>query len=146
MLRADNAATALRLLGQQPRVVWYVPSLDDLVGDDGVSLRTLLPTWLQPAVWLVALALLSLIWWRGRRLGALAVEPLPVSVRSLETTQARGRLYRTASARAHAADVLRRSTRASIAAHLQLPHVRGQRPRPRRQRPPGPHAPPRSMP
>ncbi|HXH76871.1 DUF4350 domain-containing protein [Nocardioides sp.] len=121
VLRADNAAAALRLLGQQPRVVWYVPSLDDLVGDDGVSLRSLLPPWLKPALWLLGLAVLALIWWRGRRLGALAVEPLPVSVRSLETTEARGRLYRSASARQHAADVLRRSTRDSVASHLRLP-------------------------
>ncbi|MCW2833244.1 MAG: Secreted protein [Nocardioides sp.] len=121
VLRADNAAAALRLLGQQPRVVWYVPSLGDLVGDDGVSLRSLLPPWLTPATWLVGLAVLALIWWRARRLGALAVEPLPVSVRSLETTEARGRLYRSASAREHAADVLRRSTRDSVASHLRLP-------------------------
>ena len=39
VLRADNAAVALRLLGQDDRLVWYVPSLDDLVGDDGVSLQ-----------------------------------------------------------------------------------------------------------
>ena len=120
VLRADNATAALRLLGQRPRVVWYVPSLDDLVGGDGVSLRSLLPPWLVPAIWLVGLAALALMWWRGRRLGPLAVEPLPVSVRSLETTEARGRLYRSASARAHAADLLRRSARDSMAAHLRL--------------------------
>ena len=45
ILRADNAAVALRLLGQDERLVWYVPSLDDLTGDDGVSLATLLPGW-----------------------------------------------------------------------------------------------------
>ena len=48
VLRADNAAVALRLLGQDDHLVWYVPSLDDLVGDDGVSLATLLPSWLEP--------------------------------------------------------------------------------------------------
>lgn len=121
VLRADNAAVALRLLGQHPRVVWYVPSLEDLVGDDGVSLRSLLPTWLVPAIWLLGLQVLAVIWWRGRRLGALAVEPLPVTVRSLETTEARGRLYRSASARGHAADVLRRSTRDELSTHLRLP-------------------------
>ncbi|EON25146.1 MULTISPECIES: DUF4350 domain-containing protein [Nocardioides] len=121
VLRADNAAVALRLLGQHPRVVWYVPSLDDLVGDDGVSIRSLLPAWLVPAVWLLGLVVLSVIWWRGRRLGALAVEPLPVTVRSLETTDARGRLYRSASARGHAADVLRRTARDDLSTHLRLP-------------------------
>lgn len=123
ILRADNAAIALRLLGRHPRVVWYVPSLDDLVGDDGVSLRSLLPAFLVPAMWMIGLAVLSLILWRGRRMGALSVEPLPVSVRSLETTEARGRLYRSTSARAHAAEVLRRSTRDSLATHLRLPIV-----------------------
>ena len=122
VLRADNAAVALRVLGQHSRVVWYVPSLDDLVGDDGVGLRSLLPTWLMPGVWLLGLVMLAVIWWRGRRLGALAVEPLPVTVRSLETTEARGRLYRSASARGHAADVLRRSTRDDLSTHLRLPH------------------------
>lgn len=121
VLRADNAAVALRLFGQHPRVVWYVPSLDDLVGDDGVGLRSLLPKWLMPALWLLGLAMVAVIWWRGRRLGALAVEPLPVTVRSLETTEARGRLYRSASARGHASDVLRRSTRAELSTHLRLP-------------------------
>lgn len=121
VLRADNAAVALRLLGQRPRVVWYVPSLDDLVGDDGVGLRSLLPRWLLPAVWLMGIAMLAVVWWRGRRLGALATEPLPVTVRSLETTEARGRLYRSTSARGHAAGVLRRSTRGDLTAHLRLP-------------------------
>lgn len=121
VLRADNAAIALRLLGQRPRVVWYVPSLGDLVGDDGVGLRSLLPAWLLPALWLLGIAMLAVIWWRGRRLGALASEPLPVTVRSLETTEARGRLYRSTSARGHAADVLRRSTRSDLASHLRLP-------------------------
>ena len=65
MLRADNAAVALRLLGQHDRLVWYVPSLDDLVGDDGVSLTTLLPDWLRPGLWLAALAVLALLLWRG---------------------------------------------------------------------------------
>ncbi|PUA81667.1 DUF4350 domain-containing protein [Nocardioides currus] len=121
VLRADNAAVALRLLGQHTRVVWYVPSLDDLVGDDGVGLASLLPPWLVPGLWLLGLAMVAVIWWRGRRLGPLAVEPLPVAVRSLETTEARGRLYRSVSARAHAAASLRRSTRAELAAHLRVP-------------------------
>ena len=121
VLRADNATVALRLFGQRPRVVWYVPSLGDLAGDDGVGLRSLLPRWLLPAVWLMGIAMLAVVWWRGRRLGALATEPLPVTVRSLETTEARGRLYRSTSARGHAADVLRRSTRNDLTAHLRLP-------------------------
>lgn len=121
VLRADNAAAALRLLGQRDRLVWYIPNVQDLRADDGVSLRTLLPRWVIPGLWLIGLALVGVIWWRARRLGPLAVEPLPVSVRSLETTEARGRLYRSASDRQHAAAHLRTATRASLARHLRLP-------------------------
>lgn len=122
VLRADNAAAVLRLLGQQPRLVWYVPDLADLVADDGVSLATLLPTWLRPAFLLVVVASLALVAWRSRRLGPLAVEPLPVVVRALETTRSRGRLYRRAGARDHAADALRRATRRRLGSALAVPH------------------------
>ena len=32
--------------------------------------------------------MVAVAWWRGRRLGALATEPLPVTVRAIETTHA----------------------------------------------------------
>lgn len=120
VLRADNAAVALRLLGQDERLVWYVPSLEDLQADDGVTLGSLLPSWLVPALWVAGLAMLALIWWRGRRLGPLSLEPLPVVVRAVEATEGRGRLYRRSGDRAHAADVLRRHTRREVARALRL--------------------------
>lgn len=119
VLRADNAAVALRLLGQDRRLVWYVPSIDDLVGGDGVSLATLLPRWLRPALWLGTIAVLALIGWRARRLGPLVTEPLPVVVRAIETTRARGRLYRRAGDRAHAAAALRAAARTRVADRLR---------------------------
>ena len=119
VLRADNAAVLLRLLGEDDRLVWYVPSLDDLVADDGVSLQTLLPPWIRPGLWLVAIAMLALIGWRGRRLGPLATEPLPVVVKAIETTRSRGRLYRKTGDRAHAASALRRAARSRLAEHLR---------------------------
>lgn len=125
ILRADNAAVALRLLGRDQRLVWYVPSLGDLRASDGVSLRAMLPRWLEPAVLLAGLAMLTVMLWRGRRLGALAREPLPVTVRALETTQARGRLYRSARDPGHAAAALRESTRQSLRQHLALSAVSG---------------------
>ena len=48
VLRADNAAVALRLLGQRDRLVWYVPDFADLDSSEAVSLATLLPDWLRP--------------------------------------------------------------------------------------------------
>ncbi|MDP2775691.1 MAG: DUF4350 domain-containing protein, partial [Nocardioides sp.] len=66
VLRGDNAAVALRLLGQDERLVWYVPQVNDLVGDDGVGLSSLLPDWVEPGIWLLAISTISLALWRGR--------------------------------------------------------------------------------
>lgn len=120
IMRADNAAASLRLLGQHDRLVWYVPTLDDLPAGDGVSLETLLPGWIGPGLWLAALAAVALVVWRSRRLGPLATEPLPVVVKAIETTQARGRLYRKARDRPHAAEALRQATRTRAATRLGL--------------------------
>jgi hypothetical protein len=120
ILRADNAAVALRLLGQKDRLVWYVPSLDDLLADDGVSLQSLLPRWIRPGLWVLLLTVAALVLWRARRLGPLATEPLPVVVRAVETTRSLGRLYRRSGDRAHAAEALRRAARARCAERLRI--------------------------
>jgi len=121
VLEGDNAAVALRLLGPRQRVVWYVPSLGDLRGADSVSARSLLPDWLVPAIWMLFLAGVGLVVWRGRRLGPLAHEPLPVSVKAVETTRNLGRLYRRSGDRSHAAAALRAGARRRIAERLRLP-------------------------
>jgi hypothetical protein len=120
VLRADNAAIALRLLGGRDRLIWYVASPDDQVADDGVGLTSLLPRWVLPGVGILVLSTLLLVLWRVRRLGPLAAEPLPVVVKAIETTRSRGRLYRRSGDRAHAADALRSATRARCAARLRL--------------------------
>lgn len=120
VLRADNAAVALRLLGQDQHLVWYVPSVRDLVGNDGVSASSLLPDWIMPGIWLLSICAIALVLWRGRRLGPLATEPLLVVVKAIETTRSRGRLYRKAGDRAHAAAALRRAARTHAATRLRL--------------------------
>jgi hypothetical protein len=121
VLDGDNAAVALRLLGQRPRLVWYVPALADLAGADSVSASSLLPDWLRPAIWLLALTTVAAMVWRGRRLGPLAREPLPVEVKAIETTRSLGRLYRRAGDRAHAAEALRAAARSRLTERLRLP-------------------------
>lgn len=121
VLRGDNAAVALRLLGTTSRLVWYIPNAGDLTGSDGVSLRSLLPASVVPALWLTLIAGIALLVWRGRRLGALVTEPLPVTVKAIETTQSRGRLYRKAADRSHAAAVLRAATARRCRDRLRLP-------------------------
>lgn len=119
--QADNAAIALRLLGQHQRLVWYVPNPRDVPAGDLGSVSAQLPRGLFPVLGLVTLALLALMAARGRRLGRLVVEPLPVQISAIEGTRGRGRLYRRAHDRDHAARILRRATRARLAQALDLP-------------------------
>lgn len=119
--RADNAAVALRLLGDHDRLVWYVPDRRDVVAGDAGSVRAQLPGGLVAALWLLGAAVLATMLWRGRRLGPLVVEPLPVVVRAVESTQGRGRLYRRVQDRGHAAEILRAAARRRLAVRLRLP-------------------------
>ncbi|KGM14698.1 hypothetical protein N867_17405, partial [Actinotalea fermentans ATCC 43279 = JCM 9966 = DSM 3133] len=94
-----HAALVLRALGQHEDLVWLVPAPTPVAGPGtGDLVGLLFPDWaptvaLQLLVLLVALAL-----WRGRRLGRVVTEPLPVTVRAAEATLGRGRLYRRARA------------------------------------------------
>ena len=72
-------------------------------------------------LWILGAAAVALLLWRMRRLGALVTEPLPVTVKAIETTHSRGRLYRKAADRAHAARALRQAARRSLAVRLHLP-------------------------
>jgi Domain of unknown function (DUF4350) len=120
VLRGDNAAVALRLLGQSDDLVWYVPTYNDLIGDDETGLGSLLPRWIEPGLWLLLFTAMFLVVWRSRRLGRLATEPLPVVVKAIETTRSRGRLYRRAGDRGHAALALRSAARRRAAIRLRL--------------------------
>ena len=119
VLDSDNAAIALRLLGQTGRLIWYIPSLADITAAEGTS-RSIAPSWFQPGVALAASAVLLLSLWRGRRLGRLVTEPLPVIVRAAETTESRGRMYRKSRDRTRALTVLRLATRKRLTAYLGL--------------------------
>ncbi|MEV4940165.1 DUF4350 domain-containing protein [Streptomyces zaomyceticus] len=123
-----NASLALQLLGSRPHLVWYLPSLTDASAtadapDDGTTgnFLALIPSgWLWGTLQLAIAALLAAIW-RGRRLGPLVTERLPVALRASEATEGRARLYRKANARDRAASVLRTATRTRIAPLLGVP-------------------------
>ena len=122
---ASHAAVGLRSLGSSERLVWYVPGLSDLdvadaSGDHRSSDRGV-PDWFDPGVLLLVIAFTAFALARGRRLGRIVTEPLPVVVRAVETTEARGRLYRRAGDRGRAASSLRSGTRHRLAARLGLP-------------------------
>ncbi|TCO62459.1 DUF4350 domain-containing protein [Actinocrispum wychmicini] len=106
-----NAALALHLLGPHPRVVWYMPSLSEAAGQQGSrSFFDLVPGGWKYGLIMAAIAVVLLALWRGRRLGPVVTEPLPIVVRAAETTEGRARLYRRARATDHAATALRQAT------------------------------------
>ncbi|MFS4507199.1 DUF4350 domain-containing protein [Clavibacter sp. Sh2141] len=115
-----SAALALGVLGERPRLVWYTPSPDDAAGDAPPTLGELTPGWVTPAILLLGAAALAAAVWRGRRLGPLVVERLPVVVRADETAEGRARLYQRADARGHALDALRVGTVDRLAGTLAL--------------------------
>ncbi|PKW27289.1 DUF4350 domain-containing protein [Phycicoccus duodecadis] len=116
-----NAGLLVRLLGASPRLVWYHPGIEDAT--DNPSQRdegSVWPEWAGPALVLAGLAFVAFAVSRGRRLGRLVPEPLPVVVRATETTESRAELYRVADDRARAARILRHATLARLSRRLGL--------------------------
>ncbi|WP_043620626.1 DUF4350 domain-containing protein [Nonomuraea candida] len=109
-----NAALALNLIGTGRPVTWLVrpqtPPAADLPGESGRSMYELMPGSIRWAVYMAIVALAVTAFWRGRRLGPVVAERLPVIVRASETVEGRGRLYRARRARERAADALRAGT------------------------------------
>lgn len=119
---AGNAALALGLLGQNPRLVWYLPSLADVpAGAAQDSFYDLVPAGVWWALGQLAVAVVLVALWRARRLGPVVTEPLPVVIRAAETVEGRARLYRRAGARDAAAESLRAAHRARLVPLLGLP-------------------------
>jgi hypothetical protein len=118
---AGNAAVALGALGAADRLVWFQQSPLDDAGGGGATLQQLTPGWVTPLVALLLLTGLATALWRGRRLGPIVVESLPVAVRSRETVEGRARLYNRGAARLRAADGLRIGTIRRIGPVLGLP-------------------------
>ncbi|CAN5185545.1 DUF4350 domain-containing protein [soil metagenome] len=101
-----NAALALTLLGQSDRLVWYLPTIHDS-SISGPSIAELTPAWVGGVSALLIIVAIVAAFWRGRRLGPLVVENLPVVVRASETMEGRARLYQKGAARLRALDSLR---------------------------------------
>ncbi|MEU9361117.1 DUF4350 domain-containing protein [Streptomyces sp. NPDC048301] len=128
-----NASLALQLLGSRPHLVWYLPSFDDpsATGGDGrgngdeaeegSGFISLIPQgWIWGTLQLALAAVLAAVW-RGRRLGPLITERLPVVIRASESTEGRARLYRRTNARERAAAVLRSAARSRLSSLVGLP-------------------------
>jgi uncharacterized protein DUF4350 len=118
--KQGNAALALGLLDTHPDVVWLVPP--QLAPDSGgtQSVTSLLPSRLKLAFLQLIIAVVVLAVWRGRRLGRLVPEELPVVVRQAETVRGRSRLYRRSRSLGTAGNALREGTRDRLGRRLGL--------------------------
>jgi len=123
--RQGNAALALGLLGEHPRLVWYQPDIDDYAFESDGSLASRQADWYLPLVVLLLLVGVAAALWRGRRMGPVVVENLPVEVRSSETMEGRARLYERGGSRDHALGTLRTATIGRLARLLGLSRSSG---------------------
>ena len=121
IVERGNAALALNTLGSADRLVWYRPSLSDLAAaEEPQNPLALLPAWVAPVtLWLLAVGALAMLW-KGRRLGKLIQEPLPVVVPAAETAAGRARLYQDSKSIRRAAANLRAATLTRLSAKLRL--------------------------
>lgn len=118
-----NAALALGLLGENQRLIWYHPTFADLPAGAPPTTAELTPEWVTPLMLTFLAVFVAAALWRGRRMGPLVVEDLPVQVPAGETIEGRARLYRRSSARGHSLDALRIGTVSRLAVLLKLPRT-----------------------
>ncbi len=114
LLNEGNAALAMNLAGSHPRVIWYAPQHNEAASQSqshgGTGIIDLIPDQVEWIVLQLCLVVVLLAVWKGRRIGPLVAEQLPVVVRASETVEGRGRLYRSRRARDRAAEALRTAT------------------------------------
>ena len=116
-----NAALAVNAIGRTPKVAWYSPTEKDTLGH-GEDLSTEAP-FLAPAFLLTIGACLIAAVARGRRLGPLTPENLPIEVPASETVIGKARLMRSQRAYEHAATALRSASASRIATALGVAHT-----------------------
>ncbi|MDR1633761.1 MAG: DUF4350 domain-containing protein [Bifidobacteriaceae bacterium] len=118
IVKSDNAATALRALGQHRRLVWNVARWEEEAASGGTW--QLLPPWAPVVTVQLVIAAAGAALWRGRRMGRIVPDELPVTVPAAEVTVGLGGLYRRSRAQGHAAAALRAGTASRLGAALGL--------------------------
>lgn len=120
LLTDGNAALAMNLAGARSRLLWYAPQHAQSESSGSTTLSDLIPNSVTWLVWQLVLVVVLLALWKGRRVGPLVAEELPVVVRASETVEGRGRLYRSRRARDRAAQALRTATLQRLRPRLGL--------------------------
>lgn len=119
-----NAALAINLLPTRT-IVWLTPPVAPQAAarTGAKTLFGLVPLAAYLVLAQLAAALLLTIAWRGRRLGPLVAEPLPVVVRASETVEGHGRLYEARHAHGKAAHALRAAALGRLSRAAGLPRA-----------------------
>ena len=137
LAREGNAALIFRTLGSKENLVWYSAAFDDNTtltysgspqepAPDHLTVQPgFLPAGTGDALFALGLAGLVAALWRGRRMGPLLGEPLPVVVHASESARGRGRLYRRARASGRASAALRAAAAERIGRRLGVPRTAG---------------------
>ncbi|MEU4835288.1 DUF4350 domain-containing protein [Streptosporangium sp. NPDC023615] len=120
-----NAALAMNLAGARPTLIWLTTPESGPRAAGAPGFYDLVPDGVKWAVAQVLVAVLLLALWRGRRLGPVVAERLPVVVRAAETVEGRARLYRARRARDRAAAALRAGFVDRVTPRLGLPYGAG---------------------
>jgi hypothetical protein len=120
LTRAGNAALAMNLAGERARLIWYAPQRPEGHSSSSGTIMDLIPDNVSWMIWQLGLTVILVALWKGRRIGPLVAEELPVVVRASETVEGRGRLYRSRRARDRAADALRSATLQRLIPRLGL--------------------------
>ncbi|MEM6106295.1 DUF4350 domain-containing protein [Mycobacterium sp. 050272] len=120
LTQAGNAALAMNLAGDRPRLIWYAPHHVEGETSSATSIFDLIPDNVNWIVGQLCVVVLLVALWKARRPGPLVAEDLPVVVRASETVEGRGRLYRSRRARDRAAAALRTATLQRLLPRLGL--------------------------
>lgn len=108
----------------QPGATTTIPAGGGAGGGSNASrptLTSLMPSWIWWVLLQLLVAVLLVAYWRGRRLGAVVTEQLPVTVRAAETVEGHARLYRRANAHGRAAELLRRAAAGRLSGYFGVP-------------------------
>ena len=115
----DNAVLAAALLGPAPGDSVVVRPLPQ-VGEGDTPILELVPAGFWRGLILLGLALLALVLWKGRRLGAPVAEKLPPVLPSAELARSVGQLYQRVGDREGAAKRLRDDCRRTVSRGLNF--------------------------
>ncbi|MEN3320443.1 MAG: hypothetical protein V7643_3845 [Mycobacterium sp.] len=124
LLKQGNAALAMNLAGSHPRVIWYAPQHSEAESEStgGARITDFIPDQVGWVVLQLCLVIALVAMWKGRRIGPLVAEQMPVVVRASETVEGRGRLYRSRRTRDRAADALRTAALQRMMPRIGLGH------------------------